>query len=203
MIDQDNEQVGIVDTPKALEMARAAGLDLVEVAPQARPPVCRIMDYGKWKYQQRKKEQKAKSHAKQSELKEVRLRPKTDEHDMELKTERARRFLGEGHKVQFTMLVRGREMAHREIGFSIFQQLADDFQDVAKLEVAPRVMGRRMTMIVAPASKPKGGKQTKESQQQEQAPRPRIDRSVRQSAAQQAAAQRVAKHQDADESDTD
>jgi translation initiation factor IF-3 len=94
-------------------------------------------------------------------------------------------------------------MAHREIGFSIFQQLADDFQDVAKLEVPPRVMGRRMTMIVAPASKPKGGKQTKESEQAEQTPPPRIDRSVRQSAAQQAAAQRVARQQDDSEQETE
>ena len=98
LIDENNDQVGVVETAKAQEMARAAGLDLVEVAPNVRPPVCRIMDSGKWKYQQKKKEQKAKSHAKQSELKEVRLRPGTDEHDMEIKMNRARDFLEEDRK---------------------------------------------------------------------------------------------------------
>jgi translation initiation factor IF-3 len=153
LIDQDNEQVGIVETDRAREMAREAGLDLVEVAPNVRPPVCRIMDYGKWKYQQRKKEQKAKSHAKQSELKEVRLRPGTDEHDMTIKMDRAREFLEEGHKVQFTMMFRGRQMAHKDIGFRNFEQIADSLQDIAKVEVAPRSMGRRMTMMVAPLAR--------------------------------------------------
>jgi len=153
LIDQDNEQVGIVETDRAREMAREAGLDLVEVAPNVRPPVCRIMDYGKWKYQQRKKEQKAKSHAKQSELKEVRLRPGTDEHDMKIKMDRARDFLEEGHKVQFTMMFRGRQMAHKNIGFRNFEEIADSLADIAKVEVAPRSMGRRMTMMVAPLAK--------------------------------------------------
>ena len=145
--------MGIVDTPKALTMAREVELDLVEVAPNSSPPVCRIMDYGKWKYQQRKKEQKAKSHAKQSELKEVRLRPKTDEHDMQIKTDRARAFFGEGHKVQFTMLFRGREMAHRDIGLRMFEQIRQGFTEVAKMEIPPRMLGRRMTMILAPLGK--------------------------------------------------
>lgn len=134
-------------------MARQVGLDLVEVSPEARPPVCKIIDYGKWKYQQSKKEQKAKSHAKQSELKEVRLRPSTDDHDMNIKLDRARRFLGEGHKVQFTMMFRGRQNAHKDIGYRQFQELAAQFADVAKVEVPARSMGRRMTMIVAPLSK--------------------------------------------------
>jgi translation initiation factor IF-3 len=153
LIDENNEQVGVVDTDRAQQMARDAGLDLVEVAPNVRPPVCRIMDYGKWKYQQKKKEQKAKAHAKQSELKEVRLRPGTDEHDMEIKMNRARDFLDEGDKVQFTMMFRGRQMAHKDIGFRQFQEIAQSFADIAKIEVPPRSMGRRMTMIVAPLSK--------------------------------------------------
>ena len=136
-----------------MQMAREAGLDLVEVAPNVRPPVCRIMDYGKWKYQQKKKEAKAKSHTKQSELKEIRVRPSTDDHDLELKMNRTREFLGEGHKVQFTMMFKGRQMAHRNIGFDQFRLLADQLQDIAKVEVPPRSMGRRMTMIVAPLSK--------------------------------------------------
>ncbi len=153
LIDQDNNQVGIIETPEAMAMAREAQLDLVEVAPQARPPVCRIMDYGKWKYQQRKKEAKAKSHAKQSELKEVRLRPSTDTHDMDIKSSRARDFLADGHKVQFTLMFRGRQMAHREIGFQRFREITQAFEDVAKVEVPPRMMGRRMTMIIAPLGK--------------------------------------------------
>ena len=163
LIDQDNEQVGIVDTARAIEMAKEVELDLVEVAPSSTPPVCRIMDYGKWKYQQSKKEQKARSHSKQSELKEVRVRPKTDEHDMHIKTERARDFLDEGHKVQFTMLFRGREMAHREIGMRIFKDIEAHFEDIAKLEVPARTMGRRMTMILAPTGNKPGGSKPKEA----------------------------------------
>ena len=153
LIDAENEQVGIVDTDRAMAMAREAGLDLVEVAPSSRPPVCRIMDYGKWKYQQKKKEAKAKAHSKQSELKEVRLRPGTDEHDLNIKMERARDFLGEGHKVQFTMMFRGRQMAHKDIGFRGFDQIVKDLEEIAKVEVPPRSMGRRMTMIIAPLAK--------------------------------------------------
>jgi len=153
LIDQDNEQVGIVETSKAQQMAREAGLDLVEVAPGSRPPVCRIMDYGKWKYQQKKKEAKAKAHSKQSELKEVRLRPSTDDHDKQLKMDRARRFLDDGHKVQFTMMFRGRQMAHKDIGFRHFEEISQALSNVAKVEVPPRSMGRRMTMIIAPLAK--------------------------------------------------
>lgn len=125
----------------------------MEVAPQSRPPVCRIMDYGKWKYQQKKKEQKARSHSKQSELKEVRLRPKIDIHDLDIKTNRARDFLDEGDKVQFTMLFRGREMAHQEIGLKTLQDICAKLADASKIESEPRLMGRRMTMILAPERK--------------------------------------------------
>ena len=153
LIGEENEQVGIIETAKAIAMAREVELDLVEVAPNSTPPVCRIMDYGKWKYQQSKKEQKARTNSKQSEMKEVRVRPKTDVHDMDIKNERARAFLDEGHKVQFTMLFRGREMAHRDIGMRIFREIEDHFADIAKLEVPARTMGRRMTMILAPTGK--------------------------------------------------
>ena len=153
LIGEENEQVGIIETAKAIAMAREVELDLVEVAPNSTPPVCRIMDYGKWKYQQSKKEQKARTNSKQSEMKEVRVRPKTDVHDMDIKTERARAFLDEGHKVQFAMLFRGREMAHRDIGMRIFREIEAHFDDIAKLEVPARTMGRRMTMILAPTGK--------------------------------------------------
>ncbi|MFA9480250.1 translation initiation factor IF-3 [Phycisphaerales bacterium AB-hyl4] len=185
LIDENNEQVGVVETDEAKQRARTAGLDLVEVAPQARPPVCRIMDYGKWKYQQRKKEQKAKSHAKQSELKGIRLRPGTDEHDLEIKTNKAREFLDDGDKVQFTMLFRGRQMAHQDLGLRSMQSIYQGLSDIAKIEAAPRMMGRRMTMVLAPdrkshqqskpqASKPKEKKPSAPQQQppQQQQPSP-------------------------------
>jgi translation initiation factor IF-3 len=139
-----------VNTDVAKSRAREAGLDLVEVAPQAQPPVCRIMDYGKWKYQQSKKEQKAKSHSKTSELKEVRLRPKIDPHDLEIKTNKATEFLEDGNKVQFTMLFRGREMAHQDLGMKTMQGIIDLLAPKSKMETPPRMAGRRMTMILAP-----------------------------------------------------
>jgi len=155
LVDEDNERVGEVPTDEAKRRAKEVGLDLVEVAPQATPPVCRIMDYGKWKYQQRKKEQKAKSHSKQSELKEVRLRPKIDIHDLTIKMDKAREFLEEGHKVQFTMLFRGREMAHQDIGMRSMNGIVDTLADVSKVESPPKMMGKRMTMMLSAEKKSK------------------------------------------------
>ncbi len=161
LVDDNNEQVGVIDITEAKRRAKEAGLDLVEVSPQSSPPVCRIMDYGKWKYQQRKKEQKARSHSKQSELKEVRLRPQIDPHDLEIKTKHAREFLGEGHKVQFTMQFKGREMAHRELGTELMNDVARSMEDISRKEdpKEPRAMGKRMTMTLIPerkgATKPK------------------------------------------------
>lgn len=161
LIDENEEQVGVIELDDARSRARDADLDLVEVAPQARPPVCRIMDYGKWKYQQKKKESKAKSHAKQSELKEVRLRPNIDDHDLSIKMAKAREFLEEGDKVQFTMLFRGRQMVHRDLALQLMQDLAADLGTLGKIEAAPRLMGRRMTMMLAPDKKPGVKKQSK------------------------------------------
>ena len=153
LIDENNEQVGVIETIEAKRRAKDAGLDLVEVSPQSTPPVCRIMDYGKWKYQQKKKEQKARSHSKQSELKEVRLRPKIDVHDLDIKTARSREFLDEGHKVQFTIQFKGREMAHRELGIELMRKVAGLLEDISKVEQPPRSMGRRMTMTLVPDRK--------------------------------------------------
>ena len=108
------------------------------------------MDYGKWKYQQRKKEQKARSHSKQSELKEVRLRPKIDDHDLDIKLGKAREFLEEGHKVQFTMLFRGREMVHRDLGMNAMNEITASMGELCKVETPPRMAGRRMTMVLSP-----------------------------------------------------
>jgi translation initiation factor IF-3 len=155
LIDDNDEQVGVIDLDEAKKRAREAGLDLVEVSPLSKPPVCKIMDYGKWKYQQKKKEQKASSHSKQSELKELRLRPKIDKHDLDIKTDRAKEFLGEGDKVQFTMLFRGREMAHQDIGLNTLRSIRDRLSDISKVEAEPKLMGKRMTMVLAPDRKPK------------------------------------------------
>lgn len=153
MIDNENNQLGIVDTRRALEMATEQGLDLVEVAPEAKPPVCRIMDYGKWKYQQKKKEQRAKSNSKTTEIKEVRLRPSTEEHDLQIKTKKAEEFIKEGHKVQFTILFKGRQMAHKDIGFDLFNRIVEMFADKAHVEMSPRPQGRKMSMTLAPGVK--------------------------------------------------
>jgi len=155
LIDENNGQVGVISTDEALRRAREAGLDLVEVAPTERPPVCRIMDYGKWKYQQKKKH---KTHHREQQLKEVRLSPKTDDHDKEIKVNRAREFLTQGDKVQFTMIFRGRERFHQDRGLAIFRAIVESFGETAKIERPPKMEGRRMTMVLAPdkpAAKPK------------------------------------------------
>lgn len=128
-------------------MAQESGVDLVEVAPTARPPVCRLMDYGKWKYHQKKKHKKG---GQEQQLKEVRLRPKTDDNDKDIKIKRAIRFFRKGHKVQFTILFRGRERFHREIGFEILKEIAVDFGEKVKTERPPSMDGRKLIMILAP-----------------------------------------------------
>ncbi len=151
LIDENNEQIGVVELEDARRRALDAGLDLVEVSPGSKPPVCRIMDYGKWKYQQKKKEQKTRRHSKQSELKEVRLRPKIDDHDLKIKTDKAQEFLTEGNKVQFTMQFRGREMAHKNLGLRTLQDICTTLEAVSKVEIPPRMAaGRRMTMVLVP-----------------------------------------------------
>ncbi len=150
VIDQDNQQIGIINTNQALDMAREAGVDLVEVAPGSTPPVCRIMDYGKWKYDQKKKDHKAKVKQHQVVLKEVRLRPKIDKHDRDFKLKQSREFLEKGNKVQFTMLFRGREMMHLDLANEVFDEISKSLEDVGKVESPAKKMGRRMNMIMAP-----------------------------------------------------
>jgi translation initiation factor IF-3 len=147
LIGVNDEQHGIVETHEAMRIAQEAGMDLVEVAPTARPPVCRVMDYGKWKYHQKKKQKKG---GQEQQLKEVRLRPKTDSNDKGIKIKRAIRFFGKGHKVQFTILFRGRERFHREIGFEMLKEIADDFGEKVKVERPPSMDGRKLIMILAP-----------------------------------------------------
>jgi translation initiation factor IF-3 len=135
---------------EALAMAESQQLDLVEVSPTAVPPVCRIMDYGKFKYQQSKKQQEAKKKQVQVQLKEVKLRPKTDEHDLQFKIKHVRRFLEEGNKAKITVVFRGREITHMEFGKEALDRFAADLQDVAIIEVKTKMEGRNMFMIVAP-----------------------------------------------------
>ncbi len=152
LIDESNNQVGIIETSEALAKAREAGLDLVEVAPTSEPPVCRIMDYGKWLYQQKRKTREAhkKSQHSGAVLKEIRLRPETDKHDIEIKLNHGREFLQKGHKVQFTLFFRGRQMLHVERGYGILVQIAEALQDLAKVERQPTMTGKRITLLLVP-----------------------------------------------------
>ena len=148
LIGAAGEQLGVVPTSQALEMAREANLDLVEVAAQERPPVCKIMDYGKFRYQQSRKGTKAKTH--QQKLKEIRVRPKTGEHDIETKINQARKFLEHKDKVQLNVLFRGRELQHIEEGQRIILHMMEQLADVSKVEQAPRMEGKRMVCMLAP-----------------------------------------------------
>jgi translation initiation factor IF-3 len=147
VIGENNEQLGILSTADALRMARDAGLDLVEVAPNVRPPVCRLINYGKWKYSQKKH---AKKHHHEQQLKEVRLRPKTDTHDRQIKMRHALKFLAQGDKVQFTMVFRGRERMHRDLAFAALRASLDEVGARVKVERPPSMDGRHMVTIVAP-----------------------------------------------------
>lgn len=150
LINDQNEQVGIVPTLEALRLAREAGLDLVEVSPNERPPVCRLMDYGKWKYKQKKKEQKAHA-AHVTQLKELRLRSvRIDDHDQQTKLNQAKSFIEEGHKVQFNLMFKGREMAHVDIGRTLMEKFKSDLAEITKVEREPKLEGKRMIMILAP-----------------------------------------------------
>jgi translation initiation factor IF-3 len=155
VISETGEQLGVLSTRDAIDRARDVGLDLVEVAPQSVPPVCKILDFGKYKYQMQKKEQQAKKRQHVSELKEVRMRPKTDTHDVQIKMGRAREFLEDGCKVQFTMIFRGREQLYRDIGRATFNDIVAKLDDVAKLDRDIRVEGKRMIMIMVPKGPPK------------------------------------------------
>jgi translation initiation factor IF-3 len=144
--------VGVVNIEEAMNKARDSGLDLVEVAPTSDPPVCRIMDYGKWLYEQKRKSRDAtkKHHRHVATLKEIRLRPETDRHDLDMKLKHGREFLEKGHKLQFTMFFRGRQMLHRDRGYEILEEITESLQDLAKIERPARMTNRRMTLLLVP-----------------------------------------------------
>jgi translation initiation factor IF-3 len=142
--------VGIVTRNEALDMAADAGLDLVEIAPNADPPVCKILDFGKYKYEEQKKKNEAKKKQKVIEVKEVKFRPSIDDHDYDVKMRSMQKFIGEGDKVKVTMRFRGRELAHQELGMDVLMRVKGDLDLVAKVEQFPRMEGRQMTMVVSP-----------------------------------------------------
>ena len=149
VIDEDNEQLGVLETADALALAVRKGLDLVEIAPNQRPPVCRIMDYGKFKYEEKKKEQASRRKQHQVQVKELRVRPGTDEHDLQTKVKRARDFLEAGDKVLVCCLFRGRQMAHKDVGEQVIMEVVKHLSDVAKIEAPCRQEGRRMVLMLA------------------------------------------------------
>lgn len=151
MIDENGDQAGVVATKDALQRAQNAGLDLVEVAPTARPPVCKILDWGKFNYEQSKKSKKDKGASKQkSGMKELRVRPAISVHDLSYRLEDGRKFLDEGHKVLVVCLFKGRQMAHPEHGYTVMKQVSTDLNDISKIEMQARLQGRRMTMLLSP-----------------------------------------------------
>ncbi len=149
VIDEGN-QVGVISLTDALALAQKSGLDLVEVAPTASPPVCRIMDYGKYRYQQNKKLQDARKSQTTIQVKEIRLRPKTEEHDLEVKIKHIKKFLSQNDKVKITMMFRGREIAYTDIGRKMMEDIKASLEGIAVIDQHPRLEGRNMIMIVAP-----------------------------------------------------
>jgi translation initiation factor IF-3 len=150
LVDERGQMVGVVGRAEALTMAAQAGLDLVEIAPNADPPVCKILDYGKFKYEEQKKKNEARKKQKVIEVKEIKLRPSIDDHDYEVKMRSMNKFIEEGDKVKVTMRFRGRELAHQELGMDVLMRVRDDLDKVAKIEQHPRMEGRQMTMVMSP-----------------------------------------------------
>jgi len=147
---EEGKQLGVMSLKEALAVAAKAGLDLVEIAPNATPPVCRVMDYGKYRYQQSKKLQDAKKSQTTIQVKEIRLRPKTEEHDLEVKIKHIKKFLQQNDKVKITMMFRGREIAYTDLGRKIMEAVRDSLMDVGVVELQPKLEGRNMIMVVVP-----------------------------------------------------
>jgi translation initiation factor IF-3 len=150
LIDRDGSNRGNIPIAEALAIAQEAGLDLVEIAPNADPPVCKLLDYGKFKYQEQKKAAEARKKQKIVEVKEIKFRPMIDDHDYDVKMRSMRRFFEEGDKVKVTLRFRGREMAHQELGAKLLERVKGEFVEVAKVEMEPRLEGRQMVMVMAP-----------------------------------------------------
>jgi translation initiation factor IF-3 len=150
LIDENGENVGVVATAEALERAVNLSLDLVEISPGAEPPVCKIMDYGKFKFEQQKKAAEARKKQKTVEIKEIKMRPAIDDHDYQVKVRAIKRFFDDGDKVKVTLRFRGREMAHQELGRQVLERVRAEVEEIAKVESEPRLEGRQMVMVLAP-----------------------------------------------------
>jgi translation initiation factor IF-3 len=173
VIGAQGEQLGILTIDQALAKALETGLDLVEISPTAKPPVCKIMDYGKFKYDEKKRQAQAKKKQVVVQIKEIKLRPRTDEHDYDFKLRNVRRFLEEGNKSKLTIMFRGREIVHKEIGQKILIKVVEELKDVAIVEQTPRMEGRQMFMILAPNPKWKARQPSASAQPKTAAPAPR------------------------------
>ncbi len=158
LIGVEGEQLGIVKLPQALDLAEEHDVDLVEIAPNAAPPVCRLMDYGKFKYQEQKRQAEARSKQKVIQVKEVKFRPGTDEGDYQVKLRNLRRFIDEGDKAKVTLRFRGREMAHQELGMRVLERVKADLGELVQVEAMPKMEGRQMVMVLAPKRKAPTGK---------------------------------------------
>lgn len=150
LVGADGEMIGVVTLREGLVMAEEAGLDLVEVSPNAEPPVCKILDYGKFKYEAQKKKNEAKKKQKVIEVKEIKLRPSIDDNDYGVKMRNMRKFLEEGDKVKVTLRFRGRELAHQDLGMKVLEKVRDDLEDLGKVEQVPKMEGRQMVMVISP-----------------------------------------------------
>ncbi len=150
LINQNGENLGIVSSREALDMAREVGLDLLEISPLANPPVCKIMDYGKWKYEEQKKLSEAKKAQKVVEIKELKIRPNIDVHDFQVKVKAARRFIEDGNKVKFTVRFKGREISNQDAGLSLLNRIKEELGDIIKIDKEPSMEGRQMVMFVVP-----------------------------------------------------
>jgi translation initiation factor IF-3 len=170
LVDPDGRQLGIKPLPEALHIAREADLDLVEVAPMANPPVCKILDYGKWKYEAAQRDKESRRKASNVQIKEMKYRPKIGGGDFDTKTRKVAHFLDQGHKVKITIMFRGREMAHPELGKRILDQIAEQLTPAAKVEAAPKLDGRNMVMVLAPDKRSRAAKASGGGQQQAQTP---------------------------------
>ena len=150
LVDQDGEMVGVIGLRDAIDRAMDVGLDLVEVSPNADPPVCKVLDYGKYKYDAQKRAAEARKKQKTIDIKEIKMRPGIDDHDYDVKMRNIVKFLGEGDKVKVTLRFRGREMAHQELGMRVLDRVKDQLEELGKVEQFPKVEGRQMTMVLAP-----------------------------------------------------
>jgi translation initiation factor IF-3 len=180
VIGNDGEMVGVMSPKAAIEIARAKQMDLIEIVPNAKPPVCKIIEFGKWKYEQQKREKLAKKSSHQQLLKEVRFHPHTDTHDFEFKVRHARNFIEEGHKVKAYVQFKGREVAYKQFGEELLNNFKARMEDIAKIDQDMSMMGRMMSMVLSPAGKKKTGAETQKKEDKQSVPKPKLAKKIEQ-----------------------